>query len=386
MKKLRALLPEPLENRISSPTFSRRAILAGFSIVGVGALAACGNQGFAPSVAPDGKLEENLNIYSWGDYDDPSNIEHFGERGVQVQTDSFASNEELIAKLGATRGTSGYDLVVPTSTYLPLLSANGLLQKLDLARIPNLKNLAEDFRETVKNPQEAYAVCKNWGTTGFAYDSTVIKRELHSWADFLDAAQKEASNNVSLLDDSAEIAAVYLAAHGHDVLTTDPKLIKACSDYMVNQLAGHVRAFSSTPGDFIVQGSMALIHAYNGDARRGLLDSDGADRWKWVYPTPTANKWMDTWAIPVGAQHPDAAYAFIDFMLQPEVALKEVDYIGYSTGLQGQEKLAEEAELDMVELLYPPEEVVKRLTTLVNNEASSAWIEMLGKMQAKAGA
>ncbi|WP_394941407.1 spermidine/putrescine ABC transporter substrate-binding protein [Psychromicrobium sp. YIM B11713] len=384
--QLRALVPEELQRRLSSPAFSRRALLAGFGIVGTAALTGCHANGFAASAPADGALEGTLNIYSWGDYDDPANLEKFGERGVQVQTDSFASNEELIAKLGAARGTSGYDIVVPTSTYLPLLTANGLLQKLELDRIPNIKQLAADFRDTIADPQSSYAVCKNWGTTGFIYDTTVIKRELRSWADFLDAAQQEASKNVSMLDDAGEIAAVYLAAHGHDIRTIDPKLIEACTDYMVNRLAEHLRVFNSTPADLIVQGSMALLQAYNGDARRGLLDSDDPDRWKWVYPTPTSNRWMDTWAIPVGAQHPDSAYAFIDFMLDPEVALKEVDYIGYSTGLNGQQQLAEQAELDLVELLYPPADVVKRMTVLTTNEASESWIDMLGQMQAKAGA
>ncbi|MDN5668725.1 MAG: spermidine/putrescine ABC transporter substrate-binding protein, partial [Renibacterium salmoninarum] len=324
--------------------------------------------------------------YTWGDYSDPANLEEFGRQGVQVQTDSFASNEELIAKLGATRGTSGYDIVVPTSTYLTLMSKNGLLEKLDLGTIPNLANLDPKFQDSIADPQNAYAVCKNWGTTGFLYDSTVITRPMNSWADFLEAAQNEASNNVSLLEDPAEIAVIYLAAKGYDPLSTDPKIVAECADYLTNQLAPHVRAFSSTPQNFIIQGSMTLVHAFNGDARRGYLEAENPERWKWVFPTPTANRWMDTWAIPVGVQHPDAAYAFINFMLQPDQALKDVDYIGYSTGLTGQRELAEAAGLEMLDVLFPPAEILDRLVTLEITEASGAWVDMYGAMQAKAGA
>ncbi len=386
MATIRALVPAQLERRMKTPAFGRRALLAGFGIGALGALTGCRAEGFAPSAVPNGNIGSNLNIYTWGDYSDPANLEEFGRQGVQVQTDSFASNEELIAKLGATRGTSGYDIVVPTSTYLTLMSKNGLLEKLDLGKIPNLANLDPEFQDSIADPQNAYAVCKNWGTTGFLYDSTVITRPMNSWADFLEAAQNEASNNVSLLEDPAEIAVIYLAAKGYDPLSTDPKIVAECADYLTNQLAPHVRAFSSTPQNFIIQGSMTLVHAFNGDARRGYLEAENPERWKWVFPTPTANRWMDTWAIPVGVQHPDAAYAFINFMLQPDQALKDVDYIGYSTGLTGQRELAEAAGLKMLDVLFPPAEILDRLVTLEITEASGAWVDMYGAMQAKAGA
>lgn len=110
-----------LAPRAEVPRLTRRALLAGFGVVGVGALTGCGERTYAPTAAPDGKPEGRLNVYSWGDYDDPDNVRRFRrERGITIQLDAFASNEEMIAKLGTARGTSGYDVVVPTGAYVPL--------------------------------------------------------------------------------------------------------------------------------------------------------------------------------------------------------------------------------------------------------------------------
>ena len=125
---IRALVPSASAARIS-----RRAVLSGFVVLGAtGILTACSRpSGFAASALPDGTQDSNLNVYSWGDYDDPQNLVDFMALGTVVQLDSYGSNEELIAKLGATRGTSGYDVIVPTGNYVPMMSANGLLEELD---------------------------------------------------------------------------------------------------------------------------------------------------------------------------------------------------------------------------------------------------------------
>ena len=105
----------------AAPRLTRRALLGGATVVGLGALAGCSDRAYAPTAAVDGKREDRLNVYSWGDYDDPDNVRRFRrERGITIQLDAFASNEEMIAKLGTARGTSGYDVVVPTGAYVPL--------------------------------------------------------------------------------------------------------------------------------------------------------------------------------------------------------------------------------------------------------------------------
>lgn len=380
-----ALIPQAGAARIT-----RRALLGGFAVTAAGlALTACTREtAFGASVAPDGKLESQLNVYSWGDYDDPSNITSFQKKhGVTVQLDSYGSNEEMIAKLGATRGTSGYDIVVPTGSYIPMMSANGLLQKLDHSRLRNLGNIDPHYLDQSWDRGNVYSVCKDWGTTGFAYNTDVIARPMTSWADFLDAAQKEASKNVAVLEDPWEVASMYFAANGIDPNTTKKADLDAAEDYLVNTLAPHIKAFNSTAvTSGIPEGTFALVQAFNGDARQGMLATDTIPKnWRFVYPTPTANLWMDTWAIATGAQHPDAAYAFIDAILEPDASYREVDYIGYSTGVKGLRERALSEKFALPELVFPSDDVIARLTPSELNGAAERLVSIVNRMMAKAG-
>lgn len=375
-----------VEDRLAGPV-SRRLLLRGFAAVGVGALAGCASdRAFAPTAEPDGVVEDRLNVYSWGDYNAPETITQFrDEFGTEIQMDSFSSNEQLIAKLGATRGTSGYDVVVPTGNYIPMMSENGLLVELDHSLLPDLDNLDPAYRDQPWDPGNRFSVCKNWGTTGFVYDSTRLTRPMESWEDFLDAATNEASGSLSILDDPAEITAIYFAANGIDLNTTREADFDACEDYLVQTLAQHITAFTSNPSLNLVRNDFMLMQSWNGDARSGMLESDTLDKWRFVFPTPTANLWMDNWSIATGTQRPDAAYALINFMLTPEVGLQELQYIGYPTGLAGQEELAAEAGVEFPDLVFPAPDVVKRLTPLEITETQSRIVSITNAMKAKAG-
>ncbi len=171
-----------------------------FSLVGVAGgtalLAACapGGGGKPAPQATGGKLESSLSMYSWGDYDAPEVLSAFTKQlGPRLTVDSFGSNEELIAKLVAAKGTGGYDIIVPTGAFIPQMVENKLLMKLNKGLIPNLKHMDPAFLGRSWDPGNDHSICKAWGTTGFVYDKTAITRDLVTWNDFLDAAQNEAS-------------------------------------------------------------------------------------------------------------------------------------------------------------------------------------------------
>lgn len=379
---LRILATQSEAHRIT-----RRGLLAGFAVAGAGlALTACAGGGTAASAAkPDGQLEDELNVYSWGDYDDPDVLAEFQARGVGLQIDSFSSNEELVAKLGAARGTSGYDIVVPSGYYIPMMANAGLLEKLDHRYLPNLDNLEPVYRRQPWDASNEYSVCKNWGTTGFVYDTRVIKRDLTSWHDFFTAATGEARGRTSVLGDPWEACSMFLADKGFDLNTTNSHELDLCEAFMVDTLAPTVGAFSAQVST-LVQGQFPLMQAYNGDVRLGLLQMDDPEPWRWVFAAPTANRWTDTWAIAKGAQHIDAAYAFINYILEPEVGKREMEYIGYPTGLKGQQQLALSSDLALTDLIYPPPEVVDRLVPSEVNEGTGRRVQIFNRMQARASA
>jgi spermidine/putrescine transport system substrate-binding protein len=365
----------------------------------VGALVGCkapgssstGTSGGTSSLPPGpvltytGKLQNHLNIYSWGDYDSPANIKAFrSDNNVKVQFDSYASNEEMIAKLQAAQGKSGYDIVVPTGNFVPQMVANGLLAQINLDLIPNFSHLASEYKGQYWDPNNQYVVCKDWGTTGFVYDTTKITNNLKSWSDFIAAATTEAANSTTVLDDPFEFASIYLGSKGYDLNTNDAGQLAEAKDFLVNTLAPNIRAFDSDPSQSLVQSNFALMQMYNGDCRWALLESKSASKWKFVYPTPTANLWVDNWAVTSDCAHPDTAMAFINDMLDPDVSYREMKYNGYPTGVTGQAKRAKKDNLKMYDLVFPSQEIINRLTPQRLTDAQTTLVEILSEAKAAA--
>lgn len=367
---------------------TRRAALAGFGVLGLGALTACGrNTSMADSPATDGELESKLNLYTWGDYDSPDLLEKFRDDfDVLLQVDSYGSNEELIAKLSSSRGTSGYDVVVPTGSQIDRFASHDLLQPLDLSLIPNFSHMDPNFIDQEFDPGNEYTICKAWGTTGFAYRTDVISRTMTSWQDFIDAAQGEASGRTSLLSDPWEVTAITLATLGYSLNTTDEKELAEAKKIILDEIAPNVRAYFGSASTGMIQGSFDLMQSYNGDARQGFNEVDNPEDWEYVFPTPSANLWMDCWAIATGAPHPDAAHEFINFMISPENTMTQIEYIGYPIGVKGTEEKAKEAELDYLDLIFPDQEVLDRLEASIFNEGMAARVDILTEAKRRSGA
>ncbi|KQZ85924.1 spermidine/putrescine ABC transporter substrate-binding protein [Microbacterium sp. Root166] len=387
---LRILAPEG-----SAPTImrelSRRRFLSIAAIAGsAAALAACApGGGSAPKPqATGGDLEDNVSVYTWGDYDSPDVVSGFtSELGPDVTLDSYSSNEELIAKLIAAKGTSGYDIVVPTGVFIPQMIENGLLTPFNKDLLPNLANMDPAYLGRAWDPENEYSVCKAWGTTGFVYDKNVITRELATWGDFFDAAQNEASGKTSMSDDPAGIIGAYFWANDMDWNTEDPDELEACRAFLVDEIAPHIAAFDSYPGtSAIPQGTQALMQAWNGDARLGLLESSEPDRWQWVLPGPITELWMDNWAIAAGAPHPEAAHAFINYSLSPESLALNLDYIGYNVGGKDMEEKAVEDGLEMTDLIFFTTEQLDSMEEQVLNDSQTTRVEIWNEMKAAAGA
>ena len=360
--------------------FSRRAFFGGATAIGATApLAAC-----APSGGDSGSAG-GLSIYTWGEYDDPAVIEKFTKDGGAVVTlDSYSSNPELISKLAAARGTSGYDICVPTHSAIQQMVENDLLTELDHSKLPNMKNLSPAVLDTPFDPGNQYSVCKDWGSTGYVYDTTVIQRDLTSWADFWDAAQKEASGSFSLLEDQGEVSYAYFLANGIEMNTVDKDAFEEYRKFILT-IAPHVQIFESYVSNIVSQSGRTLAHCWNGDARLGILQNAEPDRYKWVWPSEGANLWQDNWAIVKGAPHEDAAYDFINYVLDPEVSLKELSYIGYNTGVDGVEDAATEAGVERPDMIFIDDAIMSKLEYSQLTEMNETTIAIFDELKAAAG-
>ena len=376
-RPLRALVPSALDARLARRTFLGGSAAAAAAL----GLAACAS----PSSGASGG-GGSLSIYTWGEYDDPTTLTDFtAAEGPSVIVDSYSSNSELAAKLSTARGTSGYDICVPTHSYVAEMGAAGLLKELDLSRIPNFSKLSAAVVDTPFDPGNKYSVCKDWGSTGYVYDTSVITRELTSWADFLDAAQNEASGSFSLMEDQGEVSYTYFFANGIDPNTTDPDDLAAFRSYYLDNIAQHVQAFESYSSQSVSASARTLMHAWNGDARLGILSNPDPERYRFVWPSEGANLWQDNWAIVEGAENEDAAYAFIDYVLDPEASLKELAYIGYNTGVEGIEEAATAAGVERPDLIFIDDERMSKLVYSQMTTATQDVIAIFDEIKAKAG-
>lgn len=384
-----------LASRATVERITRRHFLAGSAIAmfsGGVLLAACGEEtqpGGNGSESPTagGEIEDRLNFFHWAAYDDPEVFKDFEkEFGATTKIDIYASNEEAIAKLVAAQGTSGYDIVVPTGVFIPQMVQNDLLEEINLDLVPNFENVDEIYRDQPWDPGNKHSVCKDWGSTGWIYDKTKVSATIETWNDFIAVTQGEASGKTSVLDTPGNLAGIYFWANGIDWATTDPAELDACEQFTVNELAPHIKAYDSYPGIALTEGKYALSHAWNGDARQGLLSTDEPDRYVWGLGTPVTELWMDNWCIVKGAKNPNAAHAWINFICDPKVSLKDLAYHGYNTGIVGVKEEAEAAGLEFLDMVFFSDEQVKTMDPGAVNEAQGRLVEIWNKAKAASGA
>jgi spermidine/putrescine transport system substrate-binding protein len=386
-----------LASRAAAQRITRRHFLAGSAVAMFSSsvlLAACGEDtqtggggGGGGGDVGTGEVEPQLNFFHWAEYDDPEVFKDFEkEFGTTTKIDIYASNEEAIAKLEASAGTSGYDLVIPTGVYIPQMVALDLLEEINLDAIPNFENVDPLYRDQDWDPGNKHSVCKDWGSTGWIYDKTLVSSEINDWNDFLDVALGEASGKTSVLDTPGNLTGIWFWANGIDWTTTDEGDLQACEDYIVNQLAPHIKAYDSYPGIALTEGKYALSHAWNGDARQGLLSTDDPDRYVWGLGAPVTELWMDNWCIVKGAQNVNAAHAWINYICDPQVSLKDLAYHGYNTGITGVQEEAEAAGFEFLDMVFFDDAQVETMDAGAVNEAQGKLVEIWNKAKAASGA
>jgi spermidine/putrescine transport system substrate-binding protein len=383
-----------LASRATVERITRRHFLAGSAVAVFSSgvlLAACGEDtpepGGGGSPTAGGEVEDRLNFFHWAEYDDPAVFKDFeNEFGATTKIDIYASNEEAIAKLVAAEGTTGYDIVVPTGVFIPQMVQNDLLEEINLDLIPNFENVDEIYRDQPWDPGNKHSVCKDWGSTGWIYDTTKVSATIETWNDFIAVAQGEASGQTSVLDTPGNLAGIYFWANDIDWATTDTAHLDACEAFTVNELAPHVKAYDSYPGIALTEGKYALSHAWNGDARQGLLSTDDPDRYVWGLGAPVTELWMDNWCIVKGAEHPNAAHAWINFICDPDVSLKDLAYHGYNTGITGVQERAEEEGLEFLDMVFFSDEQVATMDPGAVNEAQQRLVDIWNKAKAASGA
>ena len=298
--------------------------LFGSLAVAVGMVAGAGS-----ALAQEEKI---LNIYNWSDYLAEDTIPNFEkETGIKVRYDTYDNNEILHAKLVA--GKTGYDIVVPSSTFARLQMDGGLLAKLDKSQLPNLKNLDPDIQSQIANidPGNQYLVNWLWGYTTIGINTAKVKAALGSepmpanvWELFFNPKyiSKLKSCGVSTLDSATEVLPAALHYLGKDPFS------KNAADYqealaLLKSVRPYVTLFSSSGYiNDMASGSICMALGWNGDiniARSRALEGKTGQDVVAMVPKTGAVLFFDMMAIPADAAHPKNALAFINYIMRPEV-------------------------------------------------------------------
>ena len=401
--QLRMLAPEGFREKLTRRAFLQGGTaIAGFALVA----AACGSSSDGDSADAGGEnlasgdwsrvinqASGTLAMYTWGDYNDPDLVGALAAStlSVTMKVDYYGSNEDLITKLATSGGSSGFDIVVPTGPYVPQMIEKGLIQKLDKSLIPNMVNVDPNYLGQAWDPTNDYSVCKNWGTTGYFYDSSKISKELTTWQDFIDTCMGEASGNCSVIDAAPNYCGMWFWANGINWNTEKKEDIDACEKFLVEEFAQHIKAFDSYPSTKLAEGAFSIAMAWNGDARQAFtrIEEAGGDPsvWRWVLGTPNTELWMDTYCVAAGAPNAEAAHAWINWDLIPEVSIKDLSYHGYHTGMKNMSDLIAEIAPDLTrgEIIFYDDDQIATMQTQVITPALDRLIDILNKSKAKAG-
>jgi putrescine transport system substrate-binding protein len=326
------------------------------------------------STAVFAQEEPVLNVYNWSDYIAEDTIPKFeAETGIKVNYDVFDSNELVEAKLLA--GSSGYDVVVPSGFFLERQVAAGLFLPLDKSKLPNLSNMDPDVMAATAahDPENKFAVDYMWGTTAIGYNAGKVKERLgdqplDTW-DLVfkpEIVSKLADCGVTLLDAPAEIMASALNYLGLDPNSESPDDLKKAEDLLMS-IRPHVRYFNSSQYiDDLGNGEVCLSVGYSGDvfiAQAAAADANAGVEVAYVIPKEGALKWFDLFAIPADAPHPDNAHKFIDFMMRPDIAAANTNYVYYASGNKAALEFVD-AEVKDDPAIYPTPEVSAKLFNL----------------------
>jgi spermidine/putrescine transport system substrate-binding protein len=283
----------------------------------------------ASALGADKNIGDRLGLATWPNYHSQENLDNFAKTtGARVAMSVFGSNEEMLAKLQA--GGSGWDVLVPTnytiSTYVKL----GLIEPLDLSRIPNFDASAfqEKFMAQGTVDGKVYAVPKNWGTTGMAYDSTKLKAKPTSWKEFWALAKDQADGRTMVHDYQLTAIGNALKSFGYSFNSLDPKEL-ADAEKLLIEVKPHLFAINSDIQPSMRSGDAILAMSWTGDASQLHRDIPSM---VYALGKEGGELWSDFFAIPKSAEHKDASYAFINYLLDPQHNKMEVLSHGYPSG------------------------------------------------------
>lgn len=311
-----------------------------------------------PWTCPEGFEGQTLSVFNWSTYIADDTVANFEAAcGVTVQYDVYDSNESLLARL--RQGNPGYDIAVPTDSYVAIMAEEGLLEPLNLDNIPNVANVSAELLDPSYDPGNQYSLPYQWGTVGIGYNVSKVGEEVTSWQQLWDY-----QGPVAWLEDTRAMMGIALNILGFDPNTSSTAEIEQARDFLV-QNGSNVVSIATDDGQALLErAEVDMVIEYSGDIFQIIADCECED-FAFALPVEGSQAWVDNMVIPAGAPNHALAEVWMDYILDPTVSAEIANYTAYATpnqvsidaGLIDEEYLSSP-------IIYPNEETRATLFTI----------------------
>ena len=305
-------------------------------------LTACGS---ASSSGSNGEVV----VYNWGEYIDPDTIPMFEEEtGIKVIYDEFETNEIMFPKIEA--GASKYDVVCPSDYMIKKMIENDLLAEINYDNVPNAKaNIGQQYWDMSKefDTENKYSVPYCWGTVGILYNKTMVDGPVDSWSILWD---EKYADNILMQDSVRDAFMVALKLNGYSMNSVNPEELNAAKESLIAQKPLVQAYVIDQVRDKMIGNEAAIGVIYSGEAIFTQRENPDLE---YVIPKEGTNVWIDSWVITKNAPNKENAEKFIDFMCRPDIALKNFEYITYSTPNDAARELIEDEDIRNSKIAFP---------------------------------
>lgn len=323
-----------------------------------------------------------LRVYNWGEYvsngEDGTldTIKEFERRFPHIKVDytTYATNEELYAKLKS--GAASYDVIFPSDYMISRMVEEDMLVKLNFDNIPNFSDVMDSFKNLEYDPTNEYSVPYTWGTVGIVYNTTMVEEAPTSWEALWDPAY---TNQILMFNNSRDAFGIALKKLGYSQNTTDKAKLDEAAEELKEQKSVLQAYVMDEIFDKMQSGEAALAPYYAGDALTMIADNPDL---AFVIPEEGTNRFVDAMVIPKGVRYQKEAEQFINFMLETDIAMANIEYLGYSTPQQSvYDQLDEEIIHNGVS--YPDDTVLDKCDTFINlpdetnDYMKELWVDIL---------
>ena len=319
-------------------------------------------------------------VYNWGEYIDPDVLDQFEEEtGIEVVYEEFETNEIMYPKVAA--GAASYDLICPSDYMIAKMIANDMLQPINFDHIPNYKNIDETYIEQSKgfDPENKYSIPYCWGTVGILYNTSMIEEgdTVDSWEILWDEKYKD---NILMQDSVRDAFMVAEKLLGYDINTVDEEELKACADKLIEQKPLVQASVIDQVRDKMIGGEAALGVIYSGEAIYTARENEDLE---YVIPKEGSNVWIDSWVIPKDAQNVENAEKFLDFLCRGDIAMKNFDYITYSTPNKEARELIEDEDIKNSTVAFPTAEMLEnsQVYTYIGEDGDALYAKYWDKVK-----